>query len=119
MTPNPYDFTDVSDVPEELQKRFVKSKSEPVGVQTVVDIVIGAPAALTLAQIMVVAARLGAELPAENTVRSYLNLAVGSGRLSKPSRQTYASPVTASEETPVETTSTVPAEESDPLAGIV
>lgn len=90
-----YDFSDVSDLPEAVAARLTRERSEPSGVADVVEIVSEAPRALTLAQVLAVAARKGVELPVETTVRSYLNRAVDDGRLVKPTRQTYAGPTDA------------------------
>lgn len=85
-----YDFSDISDLPEEMQERFTRSGgAEPALVGQLIDIVDGAPRALTMTQIRAVATRMGIELPAEVTVRNYLNKAVETGRMVKASRQTY------------------------------
>lgn len=102
-----YDFSDLSDLPEDLQSKLASNGGqEPALVGQIVDIVVNAPRILTLAQIIAVATRMGLELPAETTVRAYVNRAVKDGRIVKATRQSYGAPVPGEEA----------AEEADPVA---
>lgn len=111
-----YDFTDTSDLPQNLQNKLASGGGqEPALVAQITEIVNKAPGSLTLAQIIAVATRMGIELPAETTVRSYVNRAVADGRIIKVTRQSYGSPLKSVEEAPVE----APVEDADdPLAGL-
>ena len=120
---NLYDFSDLSDLPEKLQNKLSSTGgAEPVLVGEIVDIVVNAPRALSLAQIIAVATRKNLELPAETTVRAYVNRAVEDGRILKPTRQTYAGPGAATEEPNTATENTAStddaADNDDPLAGL-
>ncbi|WFG40910.1 hypothetical protein ParaMal1_00026 [Paracoccus phage ParMal1] len=104
-----YDFSDLSDLPEDMQKRLATNGgAEPELVGKIVEIVVNAPRALSLAQIIAVATRMGLELPAETTVRSYVKRAIKDGRIALVTRQSYGAPV-ADEEA---------ADEADPVADI-
>lgn len=97
-TMNAFDFTDLSDVSEELQAKMAPRRAE--GTQGKIDEVVSvftqaAVAGLmimSISQLEVVCAptRLNVELPSVATVRKYLNAAVADGVLIKASRQTYA-----------------------------
>lgn len=115
-----YDFSDLSDLPKEMQARLTSNGGvEPEWVGEVEDIIVNAPKALSLAQVIAVAIRKSVELPAETTVRSRINTLVTEGRVSKPTRQTYAKPG-STENAPVEdpTVDALDAAEDDPLADI-
>lgn len=132
MTKNPFDFSDLSDLPEELA---AKLHSDNTGnARAYADVVQkGAEAGydeLTINQIMAAATRMGIEVPTQQTVRGYLNKAVELGMISKPSRQTYGASSTkgkgrAKAEDAGLSPATTSAEvddvdnEDDPLAGIV
>lgn len=92
VSKNPFDFSDLSDLPAELAAKLtaetngnvdafvgVVSKAAEFGLETV-----------EINQIMAAAIRLGIEVPTQQTVRNYLNAAVEQGKLVKPTRQTYA-----------------------------
>lgn len=120
MTKDLYDFSDTSDLPEDIAAKLAASSGgESPIVQQLVDLVNGAPMALSMAQIIAVATRAGVELPAATTVRGYIVEAAKAGRISRPSRQTYGPAVEAAE-----TVEEAPAEEvddvlaADPLADI-
>ena len=101
---NLYDFSDTSDLAPEMAKRL-ETKSAggtPEWATALYAVVAGAPIALSIAQVMAVAARAAIEVPAETTVRTWLNRGVDAGSISKPTRQTYAGPDAAGEEEPVE-----------------
>lgn len=115
---NVYDFTDVSDLSEEMQEALSTSSAEPQGVAQVVDIVVNAPAALTLKQIIAVSIRLGLELPAEVTVRNYVNRAVKDGRIVKVTRQSYWKPGSAVAVDAAEEDETVEQVSADALADL-
>ena len=94
MTKNPFDFSDLSDLPEELANKLTAETNG--NVDAFVGVVHqGAAAGLAtieINQIMAAAIRLGIEVPTQQTVRGYLNKAVEQGKLVKPTRQTYAVP---------------------------
>ena len=129
---NPFDFSDLSDMPEELAAKMQKSGSTQY--LQLVDVIKAASEvgikALTLNEVVVAATRMSVELPAEVTVRNWLNKAVNMGRLCKPSRQSYAMPGTVAEDdgdgeeeavdATVEVATEAPATETatDPLADL-
>ena len=128
-TKNPFDFADLSDLPEELQKRLHTDTTDNAKVYA--DVVRkGAEAGfdeLDINQIMAAATRMGIEVPTQQTVRGYLNKGVDLGTLSKPSRQTYAigkgKAKVAKEDAgiPADAVTTAEAPEAadeDPLAGL-
>lgn len=88
---DPFDFTDLSDLPEELQKKLYSDTMENARVYA--DVVRkGAEAGydeLDINQIIAAATRMGIDVPTPQTVRNYLNKAVAEGMISKPSRQSY------------------------------
>lgn len=71
----------------------VSAAGEPELVSTIVDMLAAAPRALSLKEVVTVLNDSGIETPADTTVRSYLNRAAADGRISKPSRQSYAGAV--------------------------
>lgn len=72
---------------------------EPTMVSTVVDLVNSAPRALSLREIVQVLKDSGIEgVPADTTVRDYLNRAAKDGRITKPSRQSYGAAAAEGEE---------------------
>lgn len=94
----------------------VSAAGEPELVSTIVDMLSAAPRALTLKEVVTVLNDSGIETPADTTVRAYLNRAAADGRISKPSRQSYAGAVAegeATEEAPADET-----EADDPLADL-
>lgn len=90
---NFFDFNDVSDLPEELQKSFQSDQLEAA--REYADIVDAGYAAgyskLGIKQIIAAAIRMGKKPPTETTVRNYLNRAVEAGLIVKPTRATYGS----------------------------
>lgn len=89
---NPFDFNNVADLPEDLQKRLHTETNNAAA--EFADVVVKGKEAghdeLNINQIMAAASRLGIEVPTQQTVRGYLNKAVDMGLLEKPTRQTYA-----------------------------
>lgn len=93
------------------------------GNQDKIDMVVGileagleaGVAAMTIAQIEVVAIRANIALPAAASVRKYLNTAIDQGSIMKPSKQTYALVAAGlvADETAAE-----PEEEEDELAAL-
>lgn len=73
-------------------------------------------AAMSIAQIEVVAIRAEITLPAAASVRKYLNTAIDQGSVMKPSKQTYA--LVAAGLVADETAAEPDAEEEDELAGL-
>lgn len=71
----------------------VRGGVEPELVGVFAALVNAAPRALGIKEIIAVAAASGIEVPAETTVRTYLNRAAEGGRIVKPTRQTYAAAV--------------------------
>lgn len=71
----------------------VRGGVEPELVSVFAALVNAAPRALGIKEIIAVAAASGIEVPAETTVRTYLNRAAEDGRIVKPTRQTYAAAV--------------------------
>lgn len=137
MATNPFDFTDLSDLPDDLAKKLHTDTNDHAKEYAGV-VLKGAEAGLTeldINQITAAALRMGMEVPTQQTVRGYLNKAVELGLISKPSRQTYGPPMqpetspkskgrTKADETGLEdavTTAepetTAPADD-DPLAGL-
>ena len=94
---NLFDFSDTSDLPPEMAKRLEakSSRGTPDWATKLVDVLATTPMALSIAQVLAVAARAGIEVPAETTVRSWLNKAVDAGTIVKPTRQSYAGPTLA------------------------
>jgi len=91
---NLFDFTDVSDLPEDLAKRMTSGGSVNPNVETYSAIVeagaVAGVAALNISQIEAVATRMGIDpVASQQSIRNALNLAVKGNRLIKPSRQTY------------------------------
>ena len=128
---NPFDFANLSDLPEDLQKKLHTETSDSAKVFA--DVVIAGAAAgfpeLEINQIMAAAIRMGIDVPTQQTVRNYLNKAVDLKMIAKPSRQTYgvvAAAVAAPAEAPaVKAASKAEAVvntdavlSSDPLAGL-
>jgi hypothetical protein len=68
----------------------VSAAGEPALVAALVELLHAAPRALTLKEVLTVLEDSGIEKPADTTVRSYLNRAAADGRISKPTRQSYA-----------------------------
>lgn len=113
---NLYDFTDVSDLSEDLQTALTKERSgrDPVLMDAVIKVAVGAPMALTLKQVVAVLTRMGVEVPAETTVRAYLNAAQKAGQIGKPSRQSYWTVESDAGEDAAEEAAEAP--EADPVA---
>lgn len=68
----------------------VRGGVEPELVGVFAALVNAAPRSLGIKEIIAVAVASGIEVPAETTVRTYLNRAADDGRIVKPTRQTYA-----------------------------
>lgn len=96
---NPFDFSDLSDLPEDLAAKLTTETNG--NVSAFVGVVAKAAeyniTVLSINEIIAAAIRLGIEVPTQQTVRNYLNAAVTAGKLVKPSRQTYALPAGAVE----------------------
>lgn len=91
MSKDPFDFTDLSDLPEDLQKKLHTDTNDRA-VEYAEVVRKGAEAGieeLDINQIIAAATRMGMEPPTQQTVRGYLNKAVDLGLVVKPSRQTY------------------------------
>jgi len=90
---NLFDFTDLSDLPEELAGRMAGSTAVNPNVAIYAGIVqAGAQAGatpLSISQIEAVARRMGIEVKSQQSIRGALNAAVAAGTLMKPTRQTY------------------------------
>lgn len=93
----------------------VSAAGEPALVSTIVELLAAAPRALTLREVITVLNDSGIETPADTTVRAYLNRAAADGRISKPSRQSYAGAVAEGEATEEAEAVT---EADDPLADL-
>lgn len=92
---NPFDFADLSDIAEtnpELAKKVANAAQD--NIDAVVGIFKAAAnagaAVLSIAQLQVAAIRMDVKLPADATVRKYINTAIEQGSLQKVTRQTYA-----------------------------
>lgn len=117
MDKNPFDFNDLSDLPEDLQDKLTVATNGSVD-EIVKVVAAGKDAgfdALSLNQIKAAGMRMGIEMPTDATIRAWLNTGVEQGKLMKPSRQTYA---IAGSVAPVEEAPAAPAEEADPLADL-
>jgi len=93
----------------------VRGGVEPELVGTFAALVNAAPRALGIKEIIAVAVASGIEVPAETTVRTYLNRAAEDGRIVKPTRQTYAGAATEAEG---DDAADEIEGEDDPLAGL-
>lgn len=96
----------------------VSAAGEPELVSTIVDLLSAAPRPLTLREVITVLNDSGIETPADTTVRSYLNRAAADGRISKPSRQSYAGAVDGEAADQAEADAAVETEADDPLADL-
>lgn len=85
-----YDFTDLSDLPEDLQSKLSNSGgAENPAVQKLVDIITNAPRPLSLTEVIAVGTRSELDLPSAQTVAKWVKKAAEEGRIFKPTRQTY------------------------------
>jgi len=129
---NPFDFTDLSDLPPELASKL-NTETDDMAREYAAIVAAGAEAGhpeLTINHIIAAATRMGKEVPTAQTVRGYLNKAVDLGLIVKPTRQSYGAAVEAVDggETPVTkpapkakaeaVVSADPVVTSDPLADI-
>lgn len=126
---NPFDFNNLDDLPEDLREKLTASTNGSVD-EIVSVIAAGKEAgfdALTLNQIKAAGMRMGIEMPTDATIRAWLKTAEEQGKVSKPSRQTYAVAGTVAavdaaevdEPTAVEDGAAPEVEEDDdPLAGL-
>lgn len=92
MSKDPFDFSDLTDLPEDLAKRLHSESNDQAAAFAEV-VRKGAEAGheeLDINQIMAAAIRMGMEVPTQQTVRNYLNKAVELGMIKKPTRQTYS-----------------------------
>ena len=96
----------------------VRGGVEPELVGVFAALVNAAPRALGIKEIIAVAAASGIEVPAETTVRTYLNRAAEDGRIVKPTRQTYSAVGAAVEDDTAEDAADEIEGEDDPLAGL-
>lgn len=94
MTKNPFDFNDVSDLPENLAKSLTVGSDRSTAAREWADVVVAGKEAgyaeLNINQIMAAATRMGLTVPGTQTVRGYLTRAVELGYLHKPSQRSYA-----------------------------
>ena len=121
ITPDMFDFSDTSDLPEDLQSKFNEDSQEKV--QAVAAILKAAGRPLSINMVMAVWARMGLEMVTQTTIRTYLTKAVESNLIHKPSRQYYAyGPAVPGEEAAAVEPEAAPADEpdtdADPLAGL-
>ena len=96
----------------------VRGGVEPELVGVFAALVNAAPRALGIKEIIAVAVASGIEVPAETTVRTYLNRAAEDGRIVKPTRQTYAAAGSAVEDEASEDAADAIEDAEDPLAGL-
>lgn len=104
MTKNPFDFADLSDLPEELAGKLTRDTDESVRAWAEVvnkGVAAGYPE-LSINQITAAATRLGLEIPTQQTVRNYLNRAVELKLIGKPTRMSYGAPGAVSAAEPVD-----------------
>jgi len=90
---NPFDFTDLSDLPEDLQTKLKSTKPAPP-VDELVDLINKGHeagfASLSCTQIRAAAYRVGLEIPSNAKVLEYIKIAIEQNKVYKYSRQTYA-----------------------------
>ncbi len=88
---NPFDFADLSDLPEELAGKLTRDTDESVRAwaEVVNKGVAAGYTELSINQIAAAATRLGLEIPTQQTVRNYLNRAVELKLIGKPTRMSY------------------------------
>lgn len=94
MAKDPFDFSDLSDLPKDLAAKLHTDSDENAREYAAV-VLKGAEAGLeelTINQIIAAAMRMKMQVPTQQTVRGYLNDALKLGLISKPSRQTYGPP---------------------------
>ena len=96
----------------------VRGGVEPELVGVFAALVNAAPRPLGIKEIIAVAVASGIEVPAETTVRTYLNRAAEDGRIVKPTRQTYAAAGSAVEDEASEDAADDIEDAEDPLAGL-
>ena len=101
-----------------LPAATVRGGVEPELVGVFAALVNAAPRALGIKEILAVAAASGIEVPAETTVRTYLNRAAEDGRIVKPTRQTYAAVGAPVEDAAAEDDASDEIEAADPLADL-
>lgn len=92
---NPFDFTDLSDLPDDLATKLEQRTSATLeAAREYADVVQkGADAGvevLSINQIIAAATRMDMDPPSQQTVRNYLNAAVDQGWITKPGRQSYS-----------------------------
>lgn len=120
---NPFDFTNTDDLPAELAKRLTRSIDDKVKEWADVVTLAGhfGAGSLDIAQVIAAATRLGMDVPAETTVRSYLNRALELDLIEKPTRQTYGPKTKAkrAKAASVETADPVATEEPAPAVPAV
>jgi len=127
MSKNPFDFADLSDLPEELAAKLTSDTDGDV--RAWADVVVKGGEAgypeLSINQIIAAGTRIGLETKTQTTIRNYLNRAVKLKLIGKPTRMSYgadASVVAAeAEEAQVaedQTAGQPEAAEDDPLAGL-
>lgn len=92
---NPFDFENVEDLPEELQKAVTSRGGRSSGGYVPwVDVLKKGKEAgfdsLTLGQIKGAAHRLGMKIPSDQTLRKHFDDALKAGLIEKPTRQTYS-----------------------------
>lgn len=97
ITADLFNFADTAGVPEDVAASVNKERKSGLNealYDATVAVVTGAPKAVTIKQVVFVLHKLVAagsleEVPAESTVRTYLNRARENGDIGKPSRQSY------------------------------
>lgn len=121
-----FNFADTSDLSDELKSRVEAGAAESPLVGVIVELVNAVDRPVTLVEIFAALTRakvqgiIVEDIPAETTVRSYVNKAVSTNRIVKPTRQSYAAVGTPVEDDQADdqTTDSTEAEELDPLADL-
>lgn len=97
ITADLFNFADTAGVPDEVAAQVNKERKSGLNeslYDAIVAVVTGAPKAVTIKQVVFVLHKLVAagsleEVPAESTVRTYLNRAKENNDIGKPTRQSY------------------------------
>lgn len=84
-----FDFMNVADLPEEIQKKFTDEVSENSKNLAMILEDPDCPGPLNITQLMAVYARAFGPLPTMATFRAWLNKGVAAGIIGKPTKQTY------------------------------
>lgn len=116
---DPFDFSDTSDLPEELQAKLSVKRGGGASVedraQEYANLLSKAPRALTLAQIIAAATRMDMNPPAAGSIAKYLRQGQSMGIIAQP-KQGYYEAVAGGEAPATEAGSAETAD--DPLADL-